>query len=422
MSKLGHPWRAVALLALAIHGGTALLRLGAFWPYPRLVDFGAFYAAAAAMRQGLPPYFPSQGFLDALRASSGMPFRPPPIFNPPPWPLLLQPFALLPFPLAAWIWLLLQLAILSWCGRRLADLADVAGIGRWVALAVTVTFGPGFLDLTLGQTSTLLLLTALVVGRSLAASRNPAPFSGAAGQALAVAVKLYPAFWMGALVLRRRWRILALALLLTGAIFLAAGLSQPETSRRYWLDYLPARVTAATEQVNVDDQAWMAWWDRLTLPQSFAVPGLGSSERHPIRWNPAWNLNRRRVRAAGYLLLAAMAGATVWVLWRARPGADEPAFYLWVLLGLLAFPHTERYNHALLLPAMAWLWGEGEQGRRVAVTGYLLAGLARLTHLWVLVLPWPWAPLATGFGVLAVLALMAGMARALPRLAPGGAA
>jgi len=68
-----------------------------------------------------------------------------------------------------------------------------------------------------------------------------------------------------------------------------------------------------------------------------------------------------------------------------------------------------RYNHTLLLPAIAWLWGQGESGQRFAVVGYFLAGLARLTHLWVLLLPWPWGPLATGFGVMAVLTLMFGM-------------
>ena len=420
MSKQGLFWRGIALLALAIHGGTALLRLDTFWPYPKLVDFGAFYAAAAAMRQGLSPYFPDAAFVDALRAASGMPFHPPPVFNPPPWPFLLQPLTLLPFPGAAWAWLLLQLAILAWCGRRLAELAGIDGIGRWAVLAVTVTFGPVFLDLSLGQTSTVLLLAALVIGRSLSTPGRQTLFRGAAGQALAVAAKLYPAFWTGALVLRRRWRTLALSLLLTGAVFLAVSLAQPETSLRYWRAYLPARVTAATEQVNVDDQAWMAWWARLTLPQSFAVPGLNPDERHSVRWDPVWDLAPTAVRTAGYLILAAVAGATMWALWRTRPEADEPAFYLWVLLGLLAFPHMERYNHALLLPAMAWLWGQGERGRRIAVTGYLLAGAARLTHLWVLVLPWPWAPLATGSGVLAVLLLMAGMVQALRRPAPGG--
>jgi len=67
----------------------------------------------------------------------------------------------------------------------------------------------------------------------------------------------------------------------------------------------------------------------------------------------------------------------------------------------------------LLLPAMAWLWGHslsegdgrGKWQRRVVVVAYALVGLSRLTHLWAMLLPAPWGPLASGFGMYAVFLL-----------------
>jgi hypothetical protein len=75
----------------------------------------------------------------------------------------------------------------------------------------------------------------------------------------------------------------------------------------------------------------------------------------------------------------------------------------------------ERYNHALLLPAMAWLWGRGCGSRNAVVAAYALSGLSRFTHLFAFVLPSPWAPLATGVGLYSVLLVGASVARALWR-------
>lgn len=404
------PWSLLALLGMAIHGGTALLRLNTFWPYPKLIDFGAFYASAMAMRLGMSPYALPADFLASLQQSAGLGFRPPATFNPPLWPFLLQPLTWLPFPSAAWIWLLLQLTILLGCSLALAGLANLHGANRYAVAGIVITFGPVFLDLTLGQTSILLLATALLIGRGMASRRKRDALLAPLAQALAGGIKLYPTFWIGAFVLRKRWRILALSLILTGATIVGMGLLKPADSQTYWLLQLPHRVSTAADQVNTDDQAITSWLERIFRPQKFSIPGLSVAERFKVQWTPPWSIDRKVPRIAGYLILGLLSiAATFWV-WRADPGQDEPAFYLWMLLGLLAFPHMERYNHALLLPAMAWLWGQGERGRRTAVTGYFLAGLARLTHLWVLILPWPWAPLATGFGVLAVLSLLAGMA------------
>lgn len=82
---------------------------------------------------------------------------------------------------------------------------------------------------------------------------------------------------------------------------------------------------------------------------------------------------------------------------------------MWVLYGLVVLPHTTRYNHVFLLPAMAWLWRDGQTGRRLAIIAYVLAALSRLNHLWAILLPALWGPLASGFGLYAVLILSAGI-------------
>jgi hypothetical protein len=111
------------------------------------------------------------------------------------------------------------------------------------------------------------------------------------------------------------------------------------------------------------------------------------------------------VRWVGYILLALLVLPCLFLLLRALPEQYEPAFYLWVLYGLIALLHIERYNHVLLLPAMAWLWNRGRWQRIVVVVAYALVGLSRLTHLWAMLLPAPWGPLAAGFGTYAVFLL-----------------
>ncbi len=135
-----------------------------------------------------------------------------------------------------------------------------------------------------------------------------------------------------------------------------------------------------------------------------------------MRWNPPWAVEPAYLTAVAYGLLGALGLAVAGVVWRAGPHEPEAVFYLWVLYALLPVPHTMRYNHVLLLPAIAWLWGRGAQARWYASAGYCLAALSRLTHVWA-VLPAPWGPLTSGFGVVAVCVLGAGIARDL-RLRP----
>ena len=397
-----------------IHFGTALLRLSTFFPYPRLMDFAAFYAGTWAVRLGVSPYEWSPAFVESLRVKTGLSAYPPIPYNPPVWLWLLQPLSFFSFPIATVVWLLLVLAFLGWSAIALARLA---GYQEWkhrgIGFLFILTFGPTFLDLTLGQNSFFLLAAVLVIGQALRTQVKGTCLSAALAGGLAVGAKLFPLIWLGALPLLRRWRLFVLSIL---AVLLVVGLPllfAPAASQSYWLHILPQRVLSASEKVGIDDQSLIAWLDRLGRPHTLRVPGLSVTQRHTVAWSPPWSVDPHVIRLGGCFLVALLALIPIMVLLRTGHAEAEGAFYLWVLYGLIVFPHMERYNHVLLLPAMAWLWARSEtfaqRARKLVILAYFLVGLSRLTHLWAILLPAPWGPLASGFGLYAVLLLGGGM-------------
>jgi len=402
-------WGIVGGAGALTHFGTALLRLNTFFPYPKLKDFAAFYAGAWAVRLGVSPYGWSPEFLETLQVETSLSGHLPVPYNPPIWLWLLQPL-FFSFPVATIVWVLLVLAFVAWSAIALAQ---IAGYEEWrhraVVFLLILTFGPTFLDLTLGQNSFVLLAVALVIGQALRAEVKDFRLSTVLASGLAVGARLFPIIWLGALPLLRRWRLFIFAILVVLLVLGLPFLLAPTGSHDYWLEILPRRVLSASEQVGVDDQSLVAWLERLGRPQIFQVPGLSVTQQHTITWSPPWSFTPQIIRLVGYSLLGLLALITLTILLRAGPAQAEGAFYLLVLFGLLLFPHTERYNHVLLLPAMTWLWGRGEQGRNLVILAYFLAGLSRLTHLWAILLPAPWGPLASGFGLYAVLLLGGGM-------------
>lgn len=406
-------WVILGCAGAIVHLGTAFLRLGTFFPHPKLVDFAGFYAAAWAIRQGLSPYGLSPEFIAALRVRTDLPFTPPIIYNPPIWPWLLQPLTFFNFSAAAVIWLTVNLALLAWSAMRLARLAGHGGWkARGIVLLLSLTFGPVFLDLTLGQTSVVLLATALAIGGALR-SRKAAPLWAATAAGLAVGAKIFPLIWLRAFFFLRCWRLFLLATLMALLALIITFVIAPAGNQDYWFHFLPERITSASEQADVDDQSLVAWFDRLGRPQTFQIPGLSTTQQHTVTWSLPWSINRDVIRWGGSAFALMLALAPMVVLIRARDTQAEGAFYLWLLYGLILFPHIERYNHTLLLPAMAWLWGWGGWQRGIAVAAYFLVGLSRLTHLWAILLPVPWGPLASGFGLYAVLMLGGGLAASL---------
>jgi hypothetical protein len=393
---LGNPWLIPGVAGLCLHLGTAVLRLGTFLPYPRLLDLASFYAGAQALRLGASPYAWG-GTLDRLQRAIGVPFPLP--NSPPAWLMLLSPLTCLPFPAAAWTWLSVLLLMLVASAWLLAALAGCRGPReRLAALIVVLSFGPVFLNLTLGQSGPIMLLAALVVGRSLLPEARGAlaPLLSA----VAAVTRLFPVTWLGVWPLLRRWRLFAASLGCLAALLVSTSVLAPRAGRDYWLRFLPQQASGYADEVSLDDQSLGALLFRLGRPQVYEVPGLSTTETRTVAWN-AVAADPRILRLLGYLLAGGLVAAAALAVVRGAAAAPEGAFYLWVLCWLVPLPHMERYNLVLLLPAMAWLWARGQ--RSLVAVAYLLAGLSRLTHLWALALPWPWAPLASGCGLYATL-------------------
>ncbi|MDF1512255.1 MAG: glycosyltransferase family 87 protein [Anaerolineae bacterium] len=434
ITRLQPPWLlyTAALAGFLIHGGTAILRLQSFFPVPKLIDFAAFYASASALSQGLSPYALSAQWLDALQTQKFLPFAPPAIYNPPLWPWLLQPIAELDYPAAAWVWLLFNTGILLWlsfciCTKLSAPNLDTQHVTDRVNLLphirpvirqnsrsfiiisiLIISFGPVFLDLSIGQTSILLLMLCVIIGFYTHRENNwAAELFTALSIALAAVTKLYPIAWVPYLALTRKWKHLALSTAFTAAAFLSGFLLMPEVNREYWQHYLPHRLENATDHVSMDDQSLPAWLDRISRPHSYDVPGLNSGVRTQIVWKTRWAIDPQLLQIGSYILGVIFGIPVFYTLTSANAELDDGGFYLWVLYILAIFPHMERYNHVLLLPAMLWLWHKGQ--RSIVIAAYLLTAFSRLNHLWILVLPAPWGPLASGFGLFAVFILAWGI-------------
>jgi hypothetical protein len=392
----------IAAVGVIIHFATAMLRLDAFWPYPKLFDFACDYAGAWAIRIGVSPYRWPPEFLATLHADTALTFDPPFLVSAPMIPWLVQPFTFVSYPTAAIAWLIILLGLTAWSTRELARIAGTKH--PWAVFVLVLTFGPVFLTLTLGQNSLFLLVAVLAVAQALKTRTPRAAMRAALLFVLPVGFKLFPLLWLGALPLLRRWRLLlSTTAILVGAFGISTALT-PTASLEYWGDFLPQRLAGYSHWLTVDDQSLTAWFERIGRPQEFDVQGLSVDQRRHVSWSPPWSVDRDILRGAAIALIVAAGVLVSAVMWHTPAAASDAAFYLWVLFGLVAIPHAQRYDHVVMLPAMAWLWARGGAGRRSAIIAYTLAAFARLTHLWA-VFPAPWGPLASGVGLVSILVL-----------------
>ena len=405
-------WVGVFIAGAILHFGTAVLRLNSFFPSPQALDFSSYYAGAWSLRWQLSPYNWSSELLAFLSETQQLNFNPPTHNSSPLWPLLLQPITLLNFPAAAILWLFILLLIVIVCHILLLK---IAGYTSWktilATLPITLTFGPLFLNLTLGQNGIFLLLSVLLTG--IALERRERAFQAEIWTVLiwiiAVGAKVYPIIWIGNLPFLKRWRLLATSLILLLLVFATVFLFIPEVSADYWIEFLPGRTEGFAAQVSIDDQSLSGFLSRIGQTNRYSFPGLTIEDKHDVIWQFPWDFSSQTIQFISISLLILLGGwlAFSWI----RSKGNQPVGILFglVLFSLLPLPHMARYNHILALPAMAWLWQEGSHFRKLVITAYLLFGLSRLNHLWAILLPSPLGPVASGFGLFGVFILLAGI-------------
>jgi alpha-1,2-mannosyltransferase len=145
-------------------------------------------------------------------------------FYPPPFALLILPFALLPTELGVWAW------TLALVGASVAAiwLLPVSSRVRWIVLLLAALSWPLVYAIKLGQVGPMLLILFAVGWRWM---ERPWPLGIAAG--LGTVIKLQPALLIGWAVVTGRRRAALIALLFAGALALVATVIAGPQS---WLD------------------------------------------------------------------------------------------------------------------------------------------------------------------------------------------
>ncbi len=415
---IGWFWLLGLCGAAVLHFGTAILRLDSFFPSPQALDFSSYYGAAWALRLGQSPYAWSSELLAFLAERQQLAWTPPVHNSPPLWPFLLQPVTLFPFPTSATLWLLALLLIVLYSHYLLMGMAGYRGWKAYaLSLPFTITFGPLFLNLTLGQNGVFLLLGALLLGEAVKRVK-PSRYSDLLAVGLwvvAVGAKIFPLLWVGAFLLLKRWQLFASAMVVGVALFGFTILAAPSLAADYWLGFLPNQSGNFSAQIGIDDQSLGGFLSRVGRSTQSTFLGLSLSDSHMVSWEFPWNFSAQAIHSFSLVLLFLLGVWLAFAWLRSRRAEPEAVVYGLVLFTLLPFPHMERYNHILALPALAWLWGRGGGYRHLAVVGYGLFGLSRLNHFWAAFLPSPLGPIATGFGLFGVLLLLVGLSLAIHR-------
>jgi hypothetical protein len=309
------------------------------------------------------------------------------------------------------LWLLILMVITICCHILLVR---IAGYRDWrivtATLPITVTFGPMFLNLTLGQNAGILLLSALIMGEFL---KNRSQFSKVLWVPLwilAVAGKLFPVLWLGCRSLIARPRAFFFAAGFCLATFLGMVWLKPAVNNSYWRHYIIGRAQLYTQEgPSIDDQALSAYLSRITKSGSFTIQGLNIHEKHKVIWKLPWEFSNQTIYGMSTASVVLMG---MWLLYswiRSRNRSPDGELYSLILFTLIFFPNMQRYNHVLALPAMSWLWQRGPRGRNLAIAAYAVFALSRLNHVWAIYLPSTLAMIVSGFGLFGVLILFIGV-------------
>jgi hypothetical protein len=340
----------LAVAALLLWTGMAIR--GEFWR----ADFSAFYTGWAMVLDGHGDHLydfawqseyqarlvPGRGGPDGL-----LPYVYPPQF------IVCAPLALLPLPIAFYVWTALQAGLLALTLRWLCDDARAWGpAAPGMAVATLLAFQPVFLTFQLGQQALISLVAIYGLGRAL---RDQQPLTAGAWLALASLkpqLALLPAiFLLGAC----RWRILGFAV---GLFAVWAGAATVVLGWRCWLDFL----ALASFHARQFDTYGVFPLRGHNLKMVFAA--LFGPERLPL-------IN---ALTTGGLLLAA--GIVLLLGWTSRT-ADRPArglcFALTILLGVLTAPHLNPHDALLLVvPAVLLLDAVHQRGEATfALSGVL---------------------------------------------------
>ena len=327
MVRDGHYPRTVKILALA---AVFVIALALFTnvTHPRQLDFISFWAAGklALEGQAVAAYdiaAHKQLQLTLVQFKGLMPFA-----YPPPFLLLVTPFALLPYPVSTIVWVVLTFALYIIAARTVSSSAG------WSATA----FPPVLVNGITGQNG-LLTGALFIFGMSLL-KRRP----------------LWAGFTLGCLIIKPHlaillpvalaagghWRAFAgaaassVGLLLIGAIVFGI------ESYREFVEQMPLFSSIAADGL-------VGWHKMASVYASMRLAGTSAAV--------AWAL---------HILIAGAAAVAVWVVWRSKPKLETKVAML-AAASVLVTPYLYLYDTVLLLLPFLWLARTGEDPRVLAL-------------------------------------------------------
>jgi hypothetical protein len=332
LERLRLPAMAVALLFLFV----AVLALVTVLRDPYQMDFISYWAAARLGLEGNPAAaydFAAHRAVE-LQATmvGGLPFGYPPCFM-----LLVAPFALAPYPVAAVAWVVATFALYAVAVRFWRP--DFL----WPALALP----PVLINAITGQAG--FLIAALFVGGAALLPKRP--FAGGLMLGLMVVKPQLGLMLPFVLVAGGQWRAIAGAAASSVGLLLAGLIVFGWRTHEAWIGQASLFASVASEG--------LAGWHRMASVYAAArFAGLGAG--------PAWILH-------GLVALAALAAAA-WVWhrhadWGARIAALAAAT-------VLASPYMFGYDTLILIAPFAWLVARGRHLPLLAAAwAVLLLGL-----------------------------------------------
>lgn len=263
----------VCVLLTAAHLIRSILRFG---KESLQMDFAAFYTAGEALNNKLSPYVnhvtQNPSIWDGISVFQHSRFLYPPLTA-----VLFQPIAVLPYTVAKYTWMLLNLAFI---GCSLLLTVNMLGLKKqlewWLVLLIFVaTFHPMLALLERGQIDGIVLFLITLAIRFTVRGNNPiADISAGFFWALATLLKLHCIYVFPFLFLRGRWKIVGGYVLGLVLILLISLVMVPQLSIEYLIKELPriARFgESGDETMRLPNEVIQA--QRASLPEGYVQKG-----------------------------------------------------------------------------------------------------------------------------------------------------
>ena len=365
MPKIVFDRRSIILTAagavILIVGIQQIVHLAANRSLLRPFDFVQYWSAGRQLLDGRNPYDPDE--LIVLQRSMDGNVRKTVMMWNPPWTLpLTLPFAAMPWRLAQFIWIGLQLSTVIVSADLLWRIYDGGKRYRWISWLIALTFAPTLFLLMIGQISGLLLLG--VTGFLHFQRRNCPTLAGCCAALTAIKPHFLPLFGLTLLLEATRRRSTRRAILSGAAAIVLFSLAPLFWNSRVWNQYFAAMQRPPSEN--------------LETMRQYEFPTLGYQLR---RWIPDEPF-------AAQFIPVGLAGLATIVYWFRRRHSWQWGRELPVLV--LASVLTTAYGGwafdlvVLLLPIMpvaVWLVETGKQllGALTATIFLVLNGLVLMT-------------------------------------------